>query len=320
VVLKYLATIQIFLERTTAEEGEMHIGRANLICNANLHRAAIKKRLFLYAFTTKKKGEPAPIVKQQPPERNKEERKRFGTTDIFVLGENDDDEGYQYIPGKVHADMMEAIIGIFYLKNKRLNDCQTLLYAFGILRRPTLLIDFAGSDPIAYDLPQCYTDLEQRLSYSFRHKGLLVQALTHPSFLEYIEDSLDENHSFSRLLSEAKQDEGRSLSLLGSEASFDNIVKVKKQEAFYERLEFLGDAFLDLLVVEYLYDKGGDYINDEGTLSFLKQSAVSNKTLGFIALRLGLHDLILMNLSDIDATLKEFRFLNKSMKGLPSPL
>lgn len=69
----------------------------------------------------------------------------------------------------------------------------------------------------------------------------------------------------------------------------DNIIKIKKQETFYERLEFLGDAFLDMLVVEYLYDQGGKYINDEGTLSFLKQSAVSNKTLGFVALRLNLH-------------------------------
>jgi dsRNA-specific ribonuclease len=138
----------------------MHIGRANLICNANLHRAAIKKKLFLYAFTTKKKGEPAPIVKEVRVNRSKEEKGRFGNTDIFVLGENDDDEGYQYIPGKVHADMMEAMIGIFYLKNKRLNDCQTLLYAFGILHRPTLLIDFTYNDPTQYDLPQCYVDLE----------------------------------------------------------------------------------------------------------------------------------------------------------------
>lgn len=41
----------------------MHIARANLICNANLHRAAIKKKLFLYTFTTKKKSEPAPFVR-----------------------------------------------------------------------------------------------------------------------------------------------------------------------------------------------------------------------------------------------------------------
>lgn len=76
---------------------------------------------------------------------------------------------------------------------------------------------------------------------------------------------------------------------------------------------------MDMLVVEYLYDQGGKYINDEGTLSFLKQSAVSNKTLGFIALRLNLHELILMDLDDVDNTLKDFRYLNKSMKGMPSP-
>lgn len=113
--------------------------------------------------------------------------------------------------------------------------------------------------------------------------------------------------------------ESKTMSLLG-DVTLDSTVKVKKQETFYERLEFLGDAFLDLLVVEYLYDQGGEYINDEGTLSFLKQSAVSNKTLGFIALRLNLHDIILMNLSDIDSTLKDFRLLDKSLKGMPTPI
>lgn len=63
VVLKYLSTIQIFIDKPVAEEGEMHIARANLICNANLHRAAIKKRLFLYIFTTKKRKQPAPFKK-----------------------------------------------------------------------------------------------------------------------------------------------------------------------------------------------------------------------------------------------------------------
>lgn len=57
-----------------------------------------------------------------------------------MLGVNEGNEGYQYIPGKVHADVMEALIGIFYLNNKSLNDCQTLLYAFGILNKPTLYL------------------------------------------------------------------------------------------------------------------------------------------------------------------------------------
>ena len=37
---------------------------------------------------------------------------------------------------------------------------------------------------------------------------------------------------------------------------------IKKHQTFYERIEFLGDSFLDLLVVEHLYDKGGDYLDD----------------------------------------------------------
>ena len=48
--------------------------------------------------------------------------------------------------------------------------------------------------------------------------------------------------------------------------------------------------------MEYLYDQGGDYLDDEGTLSFLKQSAVSNKTLGFIALELGLQEFMFIDM------------------------
>lgn len=56
--------------------------------------------------------------------------------------------------------------------------------------------------------------------------------------------------------------------------------------------------------MEYLYDQGGDYLDDEGTLSFLKQSAVSNKTLGFIALKENLHEYLLIDIDDIDDTMK----------------
>ena len=34
------------------------------------------------------------------------ERKKFGNTDIQILDEDDQATGYQYIPGKVHADVM----------------------------------------------------------------------------------------------------------------------------------------------------------------------------------------------------------------------
>ena len=58
------------------------------------------------------------------------------------------------------------------------------------------------------------------------------------------------------------------------------------------------------MVVEFLYDQGGDHLDDEGHLSFLKQSAVSNKTLGFIALKLHLHEYLFIDLDDMDETMK----------------
>jgi hypothetical protein len=82
-----------------------------------------------------------------------EEKKKFGMTNIDVLGAEDDDYGYQYIPGKIHADVMEALIGIFYLKNKNLDDCQTLLYSFGILNQPNLYMRFDTSKEKFYSLP-----------------------------------------------------------------------------------------------------------------------------------------------------------------------
>lgn len=84
--MKYLSTIQIYLEKVTAEEGEMHIARANLICNANLHRAAIKNKLFLYVFTTKKRKEPAPFIKYlKGQENNKKSDAKYHNTDIPLL-------------------------------------------------------------------------------------------------------------------------------------------------------------------------------------------------------------------------------------------
>jgi hypothetical protein len=55
-----------------------------------------------------------------------------------------------------------------------------------------------------------------------------MQALTHPTFLEYIEDSIDENQSLSRLINDSRLNETKTLNNL-SELSLDNIIKIKKQ-------------------------------------------------------------------------------------------
>ena len=57
-----------------------------------------------------------------------------------------------------------------------------------------------------------------------------------------------------------------------------------------ERLEFLGDAVLDLIVAEYLYENFPD--RAEGSLTQMKSRIVSRKTLGDLSLTIGLDEVV----------------------------
>ncbi|KAI1783424.1 hypothetical protein LXA43DRAFT_1187033 [Ganoderma leucocontextum] len=62
----------------------------------------------------------------------------------------------------------------------------------------------------------------------------------------------------------------------------------------YQRLEFLGDAFIDMVVTEYLYKKFPSATS--GQLSWARSRAVCNPALASVAVkRLGLHKLLLIN-------------------------
>jgi len=95
--------------------------------------------------------------------------------------------------------------------------------------------------------------LEKTLGYSFRDKSLLVNAITHKSFANEYPDS----------------------------ACPDN-----------ERLEFLGDAVLDLTVSEYLMDILPG--SDEGELSRVRAEVVAMPSLAELARSIGIgRDLLL---------------------------
>ncbi len=64
-------------------------------------------------------------------------------------------------------------------------------------------------------------------------------------------------------------------------------------ECSYERLEFLGDAVLKLIVSKYLYLKYPNY--KEGILSKLRGEIVSDKMLAKFAAKIGLNDFILLS-------------------------
>ena len=95
--------------------------------------------------------------------------------------------------------------------------------------------------------------LAHRLGVTFVKKELLQQAVTHRSYLnEHRDYALDHN----------------------------------------ERLEFLGDAVLELVVTEHLY---GNYSNPEGELTSWRAALVNGDMLAKVASSLGVNDFLLMS-------------------------
>ena len=67
----------------------------------------------------------------------------------------------------------------------------------------------------------------------------------------------------------------------------------------YERLEFLGDAVIQLIITEYLYKKYPDH--QEGHLSREKQAIVSKKVLSNISINIGLLNVLRSNNLNIES-------------------
>jgi ribonuclease III len=97
------------------------------------------------------------------------------------------------------------------------------------------------------------SDYGARLGVTFKDMLLLQRALTHRSYLnEHPDANLQDN----------------------------------------ERLEFLGDAVLDFIAAEWLFERFPDL--DEGTLTRLRAGMVRNETLASYSAALGLGDLLLL--------------------------
>jgi len=70
----------------------------------------------------------------------------------------------------------------------------------------------------------------------------------------------------------------------------------KNHQINNERLEYLGDAILDAIVAEYLYQKFPD--RDEGFLTQMRSKIVNRENLNAIALKLGLPNMIVSRVSN----------------------
>ncbi len=102
-------------------------------------------------------------------------------------------------------------------------------------------------------ISQNFDKLEDKLNIKFRNRKLLEQAFLHCSYLNE-HPSLKMEHN--------------------------------------ERLEFLGDAVLELVVTRYLFNK---YPNPEGELTTWRAALVNSKMLAEVADKLGFNDFLLLS-------------------------
>jgi len=102
-------------------------------------------------------------------------------------------------------------------------------------------------------MTQTLIELEKALQTAFKNKALLQTAITHRSYLN----------------------------------------EHKKIEQSNERLEFLGDAVLELVVSQYLYSEYPEYC--EGKLTNLRSKIVQTKTLASLAKKLQLPEFLLLS-------------------------
>lgn len=99
-----------------------------------------------------------------------------------------------------------------------------------------------------------FTDFEKKTKISFKDKNLLKQAFIHRSYINE-NPSAGMHHN--------------------------------------ERLEFLGDAVLELIVTDYLYKKYPTYT--EGELTALRSALVNAITISDVAQRAGMNDYLLLS-------------------------
>lgn len=113
-----------------------------------------------------------------------------------------------------------------------------------------------------------FTILERKLGINFKNKDLLTQAFIHRSYL-------NENQTNN----------------LGHN----------------ERLEFLGDAVLELVVTDYLYQKYPE--KPEGELTNWRSALVNTKMLTKVARELGFNDFILLSRGEAKETGKARQYI-----------
>ncbi|GMN63272.1 hypothetical protein TIFTF001_032343 [Ficus carica] len=253
-VLKYVTSCHLFLKYPNKHEGQLSSRRSAAVCNANLHKLGIDQKIQGYirdgAFDPRRWTAPGeyplrPVLCKcgvdtlEVPHESK-----FQTEDPKVVVGKCCDKGHRWMGSKTIADCVEALVGAYYVGGG-LTAAIHMMKWFGMDSDldPSLVVEAISIASLRTYVPKAneIATLESKLGYEFSTKGLLQEAITHPT---------------------------------DQEVGLDYC---------YQRLEFLGDSVLDLLITRYLYETYKDI--DPGELTDLRSASVSNENFAQTAVR-----------------------------------
>ncbi|KAG6500180.1 hypothetical protein ZIOFF_040020 [Zingiber officinale] len=243
-LLKYALSCYLFLKYPTKHEGNLTACRSQAIRNSTLHRLGTSRCLQVYCLSTFSFSgyirdnafdpllwlapgqisiHPLPCVCGVDTYNVPIERK-YTTEEVSVVVGVPCDRGHRWMRSKTIADCVEALVGAYYAGGG-LSAALSLIKWLGIdITIDKVLVKEAkisASHSIHHLKVNKIELLESELNYIFSSKGLLLEAITHPSYQE-----------------------------LGLDFSSKNELGLGYS---YQRLEFLGDSVLDLLITRHYF-------------------------------------------------------------------
>ncbi|XP_024966955.1 endoribonuclease Dicer homolog 3a isoform X2 [Cynara cardunculus var. scolymus] len=257
-VLKYAVSCDLYLKHSTKHEGQLSSQRSWQVCNSTLYELGINRQLQGYirdsAFDPTRWTAPGQLpLRLQSCKHGVDTievpiHSKYHSKDAQNLIGKCCDMGHRWMGSKTISDCVEALIGAYYVAGGLTGAicCMKWLSVSCELDESRIdeAVRIASLHKFAPKL-NVIKNLESKLGYEFRVKGLLLEAITHAS----------------------DQEQGVGYC--------------------YQRLEFLGDSVLDLLITWYLYEKHKDI--DPGELTDLRSASVNNENFAYAAVRRNLH-------------------------------
>ncbi|KAG0495856.1 hypothetical protein HPP92_000547 [Vanilla planifolia] len=289
-VLKYAVSCYLFLKFPEKHEGQLSACRAKLVCNATLHKLGTQRNLQGYirdaAFDPRRWVAPGQLsIRAAPCMCGVDTLEvplggKYVSEDKNIVIGKTCDMGHRWICSKTVSDCVEALIGAYYVGGG-LNASLAFMKWLGLEAR-----------------------VEMEMVEEAIRTVLLRSLLPKHDELEILEAKVGYKFKTKGLLLEA-------------------ITHASQQELgvsyCYQRLEFLGDSVLDILITWHLFRSHGDI--DPGMLTDLRSASVNNDNFAQVAVKHKLQQHILHGSGFLLEQITEYvKLYEKSLKDEQSSL